>query len=1143
MNDKKMKDLRKKAEEKYKKQKSKQKLNNIEKDKLIHELQVHQIELEMQNEELLLIQQELEISRDRYSHLYNKAPIGYAVLDEKARIVNVNHKFADLLDLDLAQIIDKNFIKFVHTDHKEVFWGRYKAFFKNPDKKLIVISLISKKKQILVEVKGSKSKRTLFSNDSNEDVLLVSINDITKLEKTRLDLLESEETFRATLESIADPVFITDDDGNITFVCDNIEHNLGYTVQEIQQMLNIKKLIGEMPFTLFELNEKKHLDNFEITIKSKSGKPHVFLMNVKRVNIKKGTILFTLREITEKQIAEQKLKESEKRFRDIAENAAEWIWEVDKEGKYTFVSSNVQEILGFTSAEMLQKHFYDIADPEIREEVKKRALEINFQNKKPFRKTISACIKKDGTKVWLLSSGVPILDDKGKLLGFRGGDLDITERINTEKALKESEERYRTLLENVKAGIGYYDLEGNVILFNKTAAEFMGGKPEDFTGKTLIELYGEETGKFYLDRIKSAVKADDFEEYEDKVELPSGTMWFNSKYNKIFDSNGKIIGVQIISQDITELKQNQEKLQKLFDNMNSAFAYHEIETDKNGKPIDYRFVEVNKTFESMTNHKAEDIVGKLVTKVLPGTEKDPADWIGVYGKVAQTGKPKNFEKYSEALKKWFKISAYSPQKGFFATVFDDITESKLLQIEVEESEERYRGMFENSTEFLFTLDLKGNFTDVNKAAEKKTGYSKAELLKKNFKDYIPRKDHKKLFLVFNKLYRTGKPIHDLFIEAKMRNDEIRYFLISLSLLRSGDKIIGFQGTSTDITERRKATEKLRESEERFRAMFESSKDANMTLEPPDWKFTSGNQALVDLFKLKNLEELMKLAPWQISPPKQPDGQSSIEKAKKMIDIAVKEGVNYFEWIHRKRDGRDFFATVLLNKVNLKDKNILLATVRDITKEKLATQALQESEEKYRVLFEKSTDPSLIIEDNEFIDCNDTTVKFLKFKSKKDIIGKNPWQLSPLFQPDGEKSETKAKRLIAEAHKKGYARFEWVHLNSDRNRVWVDIALTFLKEKEKDIIYTVWRDITEKKKAQHELEKYQSDLALMVKEATMELEQKNALLSEQNAELEKFNRIFVNREFRIKQLRDKIKNLEEKIFGTIKPDDDEGKDHE
>lgn len=124
------------------------------------------------------------------------------------------------------------------------------------------------------------------------------------------------------------------------------------------------------------------------------------------------------------------------------------------------------------------------------------------------------------------------------------------------------------------------------------------------------------------------------------------------------------------------LKRSEERLHSLFSNMSEAFAYHRIVLDSNGKPCDFIFLEVNESFERLTGLKAEEIVGKRVTQTLPGIINDPIDWIGKYGEVAQTLKPVRFESYSESLKRWYSVSAFSRHKGYFAVTFSDITESK-----------------------------------------------------------------------------------------------------------------------------------------------------------------------------------------------------------------------------------------------------------------------------------------------------------------------------------------------------------------------------------------------------------------------------------------------------------------------------------
>ena len=144
-------------------------------------------------------------------------------------------------------------------------------------------------------------------------------------------------------------------------------------------------------------------------------------------------------EVIGHQKIEEALRKSEQRFRDVSENAMEWIWEVDAEGKYTYSSSVVERILGYKPEEIIEKHFYDLFLPEDREGLKKAAFEV-FAQKQTFHEFINRNVHKNGKIVWLSTSGVPIIDEKGNLVGYRGSDVDITRRKQAEDLLKKLNE-------------------------------------------------------------------------------------------------------------------------------------------------------------------------------------------------------------------------------------------------------------------------------------------------------------------------------------------------------------------------------------------------------------------------------------------------------------------------------------------------------------------------------------------------------------------------------------------------------------------------------------------------------------------------------------------------------------------------------
>jgi PAS domain S-box-containing protein len=191
-------------------------------------------------------------------------------------------------------------------------------------------------------------------------------------------------------------------------------------------------------------------------------------------------------------------------------------------------------------------------------------------------------------------------------------------------------------------------------------------------------------------------------------------------------------------------------------------------------------------------------------------------------------------------------------------------------------------------------------------------------------------------LIFSPIYLTGKVI--------LVNDYFRSFMfIFVAIIVS---------MLTDRTSRIEA--KLQESEKKYRTLFESSSDAIMMLAPPNWLYTAGNPSTIRMFKAKDEKEFVSKDPWELSPEYQPDGQLSSEKAKKMIEKAMKTGSHFFEWTHKRLDGKDFPATVLLTRIELEGDNLLQATVRDITERKHAEEELRKHRDHLEELVEKRT---------------------------------------------------------------------------------------------------------------------------------------------------------------------------------------------
>jgi PAS domain S-box-containing protein len=160
--------------------------------------------------------------------------------------------------------------------------------------------------------------------------------------------------------------------------------------------------------------------------------------------------------------------------------------------------------------------------------------------------------------------------------------------------------------------------------------------------------------------------------------------------SNVLDFEGRII-IQCVYRDITErlkaeksILASEAKYSLLFNNMINGFAYHKVLFDEDNKPIDYVFILVNDAFEVFTGLTRKDVIGNKVTEVIPGIKNAEIDLISIYGEVALTGKSTKLEIYFEPFEKWYSVSAFSHQKGYFATNFDDITNQKMVESDLKE---------------------------------------------------------------------------------------------------------------------------------------------------------------------------------------------------------------------------------------------------------------------------------------------------------------------------------------------------------------------------------------------------------------------------------------------------------------------------
>jgi PAS domain S-box-containing protein len=276
------------------------------------------------------------------------------------------------------------------------------------------------------------------------------------------------------------------------------------------------------------------------------------------------------------------------------------------------------------------------------------------------------------------------------------------------------------------------------------------------------------------------------------------------------------------------LRQSEEKYRSLNITMNEGVCLHEIIHDKSGKAVDYRILDVNPAYETITGLTKEKAEGTKASD-LYGIGNPP--YFDIYERVAATGKAESFETYFPPMQKHFGISVYSPAKGRFATVFADITERKKAEDALKESEQRYRSLFENMTEglahckMLFQDDVPIDwiYLDVNPAFEKITKLKGAA--GKNVINLIPhiRESNPELFEIYGRVSRSGSPEH---FESYLPG-----LGVWLSVWVFSPKRDHFVALFDDFTERKQAEEELKKHRdelelrvsERTKALIEASK--------------------------------------------------------------------------------------------------------------------------------------------------------------------------------------------------------------------------------------------------------------------------------------------------------------------------------
>ncbi len=1026
---------------------------------------------------------EADMENDKYKNIIEASVDGFWVNDLKGHFIEVNDAYCKMSGYSREELLTMKISDIEAEESDEEVREHTRNIIKNGADRFETKHRRKDGKIIEVEIS--------VGFDRESDRLISFGHDITERKLSQERVSESENKYKYLVENIQEGIWMLDANGVTTYTNQKMAELLGYN--EPADMLGkhlflfVNKNNLELAKQNMERLKKGQTERFDFEFLRKDSSTVYTNIQAAPLNDERGVYIgalafvtdITLRHINEsehKAITEA-LQKSETRYRRLFEAAKDGVLILDADtAQINDVNTFLIDLLGYSKEEFLGKKLLDISPfkdlQQIREGFKKLSIEsyirydgLPLQTKRG-----------DLIEVEFVSNVYEVSGKKVIQCNIR----DVTQKKIIEREIKKNAEEIEGLYNNAPCGYHSIDKDGTIVRMNNTELEWFGYAWQEVIGKKklydMLTPAGREKFKKNFPFLKEKGYLKDIEADFISKDGSVKTMLVNSY--AINDSSGNYIMNRSILVDITGLKltdgllkKSEETLKAIYSSMNEGMALHKIIYDKKGKPADYEILQINPSFERILNINGENAIGKKAS-IVYGTGTPP--YLDIYARVAESGKPEKFETYFEPMQKALTISVFSPEKGRFATIFEDITERKRSEELLKESEEKYRTLTENTIDIIYTLDDEGIFTFVNSRVSN-YGFNQKDIIGHNFLEFVHPEDKDRVAEDFKEIMRTGREYITRFRVGSPKGETVWVEENSRLLRNSRGKNIGIIGVLRDITERRKAEDLLQKSEERFKTITENIPGVVYQFyfrKNGEMGVYFASERYKDILGLSgDLKDLFAKFIECFEPEEKKRLLESIRKAAETASPWQFEG-----WFNKPTGGK-LFLRGSSAPVSGQNEIIFNGMLFDVSDRKKMEDALKESEEKYKNVIENANEAILVAQDLSIKYLNPKIQEMTGF-SAEEIFSKQ--FLDFIHEEDRKQALNHYNRILS--GEKGVGTEQFRIIRKDKKEIWVKNNAIQIQWQGKPATLNFLTDITEEKLSQELLRQSEEKYRLVVENA-------------------------------------------------------------